>query len=376
MEGGGRIKRNQFLIVLVILLTGLGFVTLYSASYSFAARFKKDGLYFINRQSLVGLVGILLFILTANIKLERIQGIIKYLVMGTIVLCTLTFVPGLGMTANGASRWITLGPLTYQPSEMVKVVLPLYLAHIFAKKEDSLDNFPRSILPPVLITAIFFVLIYLQNNFSTAVFIAVNALLIFFFAGVKLSFFFAAVAMLVPLSVLLVLTEEHRFRRLLSFLRPNWEPQGAGYQVHASILSISYGGLWGSGLGRGTRKLASVPEIHSDFIFSSFAEETGFFGVLVFFIVFGAFAVQGYQAGLRAEKSFPRLLGLGLVTIIVSQTLLNIAVTAGVMPATGIPLPFFSAGGSSLATTLAASGFIVNIARREAIPWTFRGRGV
>ncbi|MDR2371226.1 MAG: FtsW/RodA/SpoVE family cell cycle protein, partial [Treponema sp.] len=244
--------------------------------------------------------------------------------------------------------------------------LPLYLAHIFDKKQDEMDSFTASVLPPVMITALFFVLIYLQNNFSTAVFIAVNALVIFFLAGVKLRYFFAAVVMLLPLSSLLILTKEHRLRRLISFIWPGWEPQGAGFQVRSSLLTISSGGLWGKGIGQGTRKIASVPEIHSDFIFSSFAEESGFLGVLFFFILFGLFAFLGYRTAERSETAFARLLVSGLVTLILSQALLNIAVVAGVLPATGMPLPFFSAGGSSLATTLLASGLIVNASRQNS----------
>ncbi|MDR1058694.1 MAG: putative lipid II flippase FtsW [Treponema sp.] len=355
------IKRDHILIASVFLLVGLGMVTLYSSSYAFARRFFNDSLYFISRQLVMGGAGLVLFFIAARINLEWMRSLIKVLVIGTMILCVLTFIPGIGVVKNGAARWIRLGPYTYQPSELVKLTLPVYLAHIFDKKEGDPDNFSRNILHPVLITAVFFLLIYLQNNFSTAVFIAFNALVIFFLAGVKLRFFFGAVMILLPLSSLLVLTREHRLRRLISFIWPEWEPQGAGYQVRSSILSIISGGFWGKGIGQGTRKIASVPEIHSDFIFSSFSEESGFIGVLLFVFLFGVFTLRGYRAGLGAAKTFPRLLGLGLVTVISSQALLNIAVVSGVLPATGIPLPFFSAGGSSLATTLLSAGLVVNI---------------
>ncbi|MDR2158518.1 MAG: putative lipid II flippase FtsW [Treponema sp.] len=349
----------------VLLLTGLGLVTLYSSSYAFGELFFSDGLYFISRQLVPGLAGLILFFVASRIKLETLRNCIIPVVAFTVFLCVLTFVPGIGVTRNGASRWVRFGSYTYQPSELVKLVLPLYLAHIFDKKKDALDSFTSGILPPVLITAIFFILIYLENNFSTAVFIAVNALIIFFLAGVPLRYFFAEVVMLLPLSSLLILTREHRLRRFISFIRPDWEPQGAGYQVRSSLLTIASGGFWGKGMGQGTRKIASVPEIHSDFIFSSFAEESGFLGVLLFFLLFAFFACRGYRAALRSKNLFQRLLAAGLVTMIVSQALLNIAVVSGSVPATGIPLPFFSAGGSSLATTLFAAGFIVNVSRRN-----------
>jgi cell division protein FtsW len=358
-------REDHVLSACVILLTGIGLVTLYSSSYAFAERFFSDGLYFFSRQAVLGAVGIALFFIASRFRLEYLRNVVLFMVMGAAVLCLLTFVPGIGVTKNGASRWIHIGSWTYQPSELVKVILPLYLAHIFDKKKDEPDSFSSGILPPVLITALFFVLIYLQNNFSTAVFIAVNALIVFFLAGVKLRYFFAALVMLLPLSSLLILTREHRLRRLISYIWPDWEPQGAGYQVRSSLLTISSGGFWGKGIGQGTRKIASVPEIHSDFIFSSFAEESGFAGVLLFFALFGVLAYLGYRGAIRSQRPFRRLFSAGLVTMILSQVLLNVAVVAGILPATGIPLPFFSAGGSSLATTLLMAGFIVNVSRGE-----------
>jgi cell division protein FtsW len=288
------------------------------------------------------------------------------LVIFAVILCALTFVPGIGDTRNGASRWIKL-PLgwTFQSSELVKLVLPLYLAHIFDKKQEGLDEFSHGVLPPVLITALFFVIIYLQNNFSTAVFIAVNALIIFFLAGVRLRYFFSAIIMLLPLSGLLILTKEHRLRRLISYVKPEWEPQGSGYQVGSSVRTIISGGLFGKGLGQGTRKIASIPEVHSDFIFSSFAEEAGFLGVTLIFILFGVFAFLGYRGAMRAPSAYRRLLACGLVTMILSQVMLNVAVVSGALPATGIPLPFFSAGGSSLISTLFMAGIVVNICRND-----------
>jgi cell division protein FtsW len=290
------------------------------------------------------------------------------MVIGALILCVLTFVPGIGITKNGASRWIGIGSFEYQPSEMVKLVLPIYLAHIFDKKQDGIDSFTSGVLPPIVISAAFFVIIYQQNNLSTAVFIAVNALLIFFLAGVKLRYFFFAIFMMLPLTSLMVLTKEHRLRRVISFFWPNWEPQGAGFQVRSSLLTIMSGGLLGKGIGQGTRKIASVPEVHSDFIFSALAEESGFVGVALIFILFAFFAWQGYRGSFRAATVYRRLLAYGLVTTIVSQALLNVAVVAGFLPATGIPLPFFSHGGSSLLTTLIMAGLVVNVARRNPAP--------
>jgi cell division protein FtsW len=264
---------------------------------------------------------------------------------------------------NGATRWIRLGSSTYQPSELIKLVLPFYLAHIFGKKQDSLDSFSSGMLPPAIVTAIFFALIYLQNNFSTAVLVLLNALVVFYLAGFRIRFFIGTAAVFLPLSAYFILTKDHRLRRFISFFRPEWDPLGAGYQVRSSLLTVSSGGFWGKGIGQGTRKVASVPEIHSDFIFSSLAEEAGFIGVFLVFVLFAVFAFAAYRSALRISDPFRRLLSFGLATSILTQILLNVAVVVGAVPATGVPLPFFSAGGSSLATTLVMAGVIVNNSR-------------
>jgi len=356
-------KTIHLFYICVIILLGTGFVTLYSASYSFAARFFTDGNYFLTRQLIFGGAGIVLFIFFSKINIERIRKYIVFFVGIAAFLCILTFIPGIGVERYGASRWIKIGSVSYQPSEMVKFVLPLYLAHLLDKKEGNLDNFYSGVLPPVLVTGIFFGLIYLQNNFSTSIFIVFNAMIIFFLAGTRLRYFLAALAMIVPVAALLIFTKEHRVRRLVSFLRPQWDPMGAGFQVNASRDAIISGGLLGKGIGEGTRKIANIPEIHSDFIFSSYAEETGFTGILLLFALFALFGILGYKAAWKCGSTFGKLLAAGLTTMIISQAILNIAVVSGALPATGIPLPFFSAGGSSLVTTLVCAGLIANVVK-------------
>jgi cell division protein FtsW len=351
----------------VILLLGTGLVTLYSASYSFALRFFRDGNYFISRQLVFAAAGVILFFIFSRINLEKMRKFIFPLVCISALLCAMTLVPGIGVERYGASRWIEAGSISYQPSEMVKFVLPLYLAHLLDKKAGNIGNFYSGVLPPVLVTGIFFTLIYVQNNFSTAVFIVLNAMVIFYLAGMRYRYFIAALAMIIPVSALLVFTKEHRVRRLVSFLRPQWDPLGAGFQVNASREAIVSGGFWGKGVGEGTRKIAGIPEIHSDFIFSAYVEETGFVGLVLFFVLLTAFAILGYRAAWKSRTLFGRLLAAALTTMIVSQALVNTAVVSGALPATGIPLPFFSAGGSSLATTLICAGLIANVARKGGV---------
>ena len=365
-QPGRKAKADLLLITSILLLTGIGLVTLYSASYAYAELFFKNKYFFISRQVVLAAFSFILFFVVSRTRMGFIREWIFILIIAAIILCLLTFVPGIGISKNGATRWITLGTSTYQPSELVKLALPVYLAHIFDKKQDRLDSFAAGVLPPTLITVIFFVLILKQNNFSTAFFVLINALVIFFLAGIKLRFFFAAALIFLPLSVFFVLTEEHRLRRFVSFLNPDYDPQGARYQINASLETISSGGFWGKGIGEGTRNASSVPEVPSDFVFASFAEEGGFFSVFLAFVLFTVFAFAVFRCALKNKTLFGKLLGFGLGTMILSQILLNVGVVAGALPATGIPLPFFSAGGSSLVTTLVMCGLLVNNSREAS----------
>jgi len=351
----------------IILLLGTGLVTLYSASYAFSQRFLNDGNSLIIRQLIFSGIGIVLFVIFTRINLGILRKYIIILLGLAAALCVLTLLPDIGRERHGATRWIEINSISYQPSEMIKFVLPLYLAHLLDKKGDKINDFFTGILPPVLVIGLFFILIYIQNNFSTAVFIVINALIMFFIAGIRYRYFISAFIIIMPVSMLLIFTREHRWMRIISFLRPEWEPMGAGFQVKASREAIISGGLLGKGIGEGTRKIASVPEIHSDFIFSSYVEETGLLGIVLFFILFTVFAILGFSTAMRSETVFGRLLAAGLTTMVVSQALLNVAVVSGALPATGIPLPFFSAGGSSLTTTLICTGLIANVARKGGV---------
>ena len=373
----GRLQRpDHIFIATVFLLTGWGLVTLYSSSYAPAERFFGDGNYFFFRQAMLGAAGILLFLLFSQVNLELFRRLIPFMIFGTAFLCCLTFIPGIGVEKNGATRWIGFGTnpanpmeprFTIQPSEFIKISLPFYLAHILTKKGDQINSFFKGILPPALVIGLFFVIVYLQNNFSTAVFIVINGLAVFFLAGVQIRWFFGAMVVFAPLATLMILTETHRLARVLSFFRPaEADPRGAGYQIYTSLRAIGSGGFWGKGLGLGTWKIAGIPEVHSDFIFSSFAEEAGLLGVILFMALFAVFAARGYRGALRNEDTFSRLLGFGLVTMILTQALFNLAVAAGALPITGLPLPFFSAGGTYLAMVLIMAGFIANVARSPA----------
>lgn len=350
-------------IILVVVLAGIGFTTLYSGSLGYGERIFNDQFYFVKRQAINLVAGIIAMVFLSAVNLEVFRKHLPKIVAFTIVLSFLTFIPGIGITKNGASRWIGIGPATFQPSELVKLVLVFFLANLFAKKHDRLDEPEVSVYPAAVMTSALVATVYLQRNFSTAILLIVIALSLFFVAGVRVSWFVKFCLLSLPLVALMVLSEEYRVKRILAYIYPDRYPLSFGYQVNAAIQAITDGGFWGLGLGNGIRKVSSIPEVQSDFIFAVWAEEMGFIGVLGYFAVLFAFAWRGFLISFSVQDRFKSLLAFGCTMIILVQSLMNAGVVVRAFPATGIPLPFFSSGGSSLLITLCLCALIINVSR-------------
>ncbi len=352
------------LLISLLLLVGVGVSILFSSSFYRASYLFSDPLYFLRRQLLWIALGSGAAVFLAHVSLAFVRRVIPAALLATTVLMAMTFVPGIGSKFLGARRWIILFGYSFQPSELAKMITLIYLAYILSRKHDRLDDAVNALLPPVIVVALFATLIYLQNDFSTAFFLVFVALAMLFVAGVPLRYFFALGVMTAPLSIILLLTREHRVNRLLAFLDPTRDPAGTGYQVLASRTALSQGGLWGAGIGRGVQKFGSLPEAHSDFVFAILAEELGFIGVVLVVLLFLFFAYRGLRIAYLAKDRFVGLLAFGITASIVLQALLNMAVVSGLVPATGIPLPFFASGGSSMFVSLAMCGLLVNLSRR------------
>jgi cell division protein FtsW len=345
------------------LMAGVGAAFLFSASYYYGELQFGDSYHFIRKHALYLLIGGAGFFAAGRIPLDRLKLMIPPILLASFLLLLFPFIPGIGGTIMGASRWILLFGFSFQPSELAKLTLILYLAHIFSKKSDRLDDLPNTVLPPLIITAVFVVTIYGQNDFSSAFFLLFVSVTMFFVSGIKLAYFLFLSTAILPLGAILIFTREHRVQRIIAFLQPELDPAGTGYQVIAARDALDKGGLLGVGLGQGTEKIGGLPEAHSDFVFAVLGEETGLLGVAAIIAIFVIFSVRGYTIALKADTPFKFLLAFGCVTAILFQALFNIAVVAGLVPATGIPLPFFSSGGSSLIVTLLMCGLILNISR-------------
>lgn len=366
-------ERNRYgeradvpLILMVLFFCGLGLTTLYSGSVGYAERVFGDPLYFVVRQAINLAVSLVFMAICASISLDWLRNQLPLLVGATIIMLLLPFLPVVGITKNGASRWFGIGSYTFQPSELAKFTLVMFLANLFAKKHDRLDDPRVSVYPAAFMTAIFLMLVYLENDFSTTFFLLIIAFSMFFLGGVGLRWFGMFLLLTLPLAALMVLTREYRMERIMAFLHPERDPLGAGYQVKASLDALVGGGFWGLGLGNGIRKVASIPEVQSDFIFAAWAEEMGFMGVLLYFSALVALFVRSVMVSLASADRFRTLAGLGAALVIFIQSVLNCGVVVRAFPATGIPLPFFSSGGSSLLVTLGLCGLIINVSRKPS----------
>jgi cell division protein FtsW len=352
------------LVCLIILLAGMGLGILFSASYYRASAVFNNPYYFIYRQCLWAALGILCAYVLSRISLPFLDKITPCVVGVSFLLMLLCFIPGIAPQIMGARRWIVLFGYSVQPSEFAKFALVLYLARMLRKKEEKLGDFVNSFLPLVAVVVGFSSLTFLQNDFSTAVFLLLLGISLFFIANINILYVGSLGLFAAACGMGLLMTKSHRLQRVMTFLNPGQDPAGADYQVLAAKAALLKGGLWGTGIGQGTRKLGGLPEAHSDFIFAVVAEEIGFLGVAAILALFILFAYKGYMIARNCGGNrYGFFLAFGITTCIFAQALMNMAVVAGLIPATGITLPFFSSGGSSLFVTFLLCGLLVNLSR-------------
>jgi cell division protein FtsW len=358
---GAGMRGDRGMLAAVLLLAGVGIAALWSASSEYALSLGRSSGYFALRQAAFFVPSALVFWICARVDLDKLRSKASLLTLLSLLALLLPFVPGLGENRNGATRWIDLRFTTFQPSEIWKPASVFYLAHILDKKRERIDESAGVLIPPFLLVGLGCLLVYAQNDFSTAVIVGVCAIAVFWVAGSPPSFFLGLGAAAMPLVALSVLTSDFRLKRILAFMFPAYEPHGQGYQVLGSIKAIRSGGFFGKGLGLGSLKRGSIPEVQSDFIFAAWTEETGFFGAITVLGIFAFIVWRAFKAAFAEGNAYRSYLGMGMAFLLGLETLVNAAVVAGVVPATGIVLPFFSAGGSSLISTAISCGIIYNL---------------
>ena len=356
-------KSDSGLVILTMVMWGLGIITLYFCSAGYGQRGWQDPFHFVTRQFISSLFGFGLMFFLAIIDMEKLRKILPVIVFGSLFLCLLTFIPGIGISANGAKRWIRLPYFSsFQPSETAKFAMVLYLANLFDKQE-KLPAEERSVLPAFLGLFVFTLVIFLQQDFSTGLFIFIIGLMLFFVTGARLSWFVPVAGLGIPAAGLMILLKPYRVNRLVGFLAQDDNLQTFNYQLNNAKKAISDGGLLGQGIGTGLTKINSIPEVQTDYVFAGWAEAHGLLGVIVYLLILGFFTYKIYKICMTCGNRFAAIASFGFGASIVTQSLLNIGVVAGALPSTGIPLPFFSSGGSSIIITLAMCGFLINASR-------------
>jgi cell division protein FtsW len=364
MERIEKQRGDMFLVMLFVVILGVGLALLFSSSWSFSNRVYGDPLFLMKRQLLwAGLGGVAAFVCSLT-PLSAFRRWMPAILLGTFVVVLLPFLPQIGTSVLGSRRWIALFGLSFQPSELVKLTLVLYVASYFARREEGEKITMNTLIPPFLVTCVFAGIVLLQNDYSTAIFTLVIGLSMMYIARVRLLHFFLVTLYTVPLGFVLLFTREHRVQRLLAFFDLSSHSSGTGYQIVTAKAALVSGGLFGKGLGRSAAKLGPLTMSYSDFIYTIVGEETGLLGSLFVLALFGLLAWRGYRIALHAPDRFSYFVAFGVTSALCLQALLNMAVAVGLVPTTGVTLPFFSAGGSSLFTTLVMCGLLMNLSRR------------
>ncbi|MFZ3063977.1 MAG: putative lipid II flippase FtsW [Nitrospirota bacterium] len=355
---------NYTLFIIVTILTAIGILMIYSSSAIPALKKMNDLFFFLKRQVIWAVIGIVMMIIVSRIDYKNWDRL--FLPMFGLTILLLIFVLVMGKEVNGARRWLRFGILSFQPAELAKLTIIIYMARIIAKKGERIKDFMNGFLPVMSVIGLFVMLIMIEPDAGTAVTIGIIALSLLFAGGARLKHIMFLVVMLTPLMYTLVFNVGYRMQRLKTYWDPWKDPYNSGYQIIQSYLALGSGGLFGVGLGEGKQKLFFLPEAHTDFIFSILGEELGFAGGAAVIALFAALIWLGFIISLRAEDAFGKYAALGITIMIGMQAVINICVVTGLLPTKGIPLPFVSFGGSSLLVNMMSIGVLMNIAAQES----------
>jgi cell division protein FtsW len=350
------------LIVSVLLLCGFGLLMVYSASMVVAvAKFGEESDYFFINQLVSLGIGLLAFFAAMIFPYKAYQKFTKLIVLGSMFM--LVFVLLYGQVFNNAQSWINIAGFQFQPAEVVKLGLIVYLASVFSKKQHYISNFSRGVMPPLIVIVVLFMLIAIQPDLGTAMIVAAVAGIMIVCSGMRfkhLSALFVLAGSSVTLLFLRFLSGEQA-SRFTSAYAPFSDPTGDGWQLINSYYAIASGGLIGRGLGESIQKYGFLPEAYTDFIMAVIAEELGLFGVLFVIGLLGYIVVRGFMTGIHSKDTFGSLLAIGISGLVGVQAIINLGAVSGLLPVTGIPLPFISYGGSSLVVLMFSMGILVNI---------------
>ncbi len=356
---------DRLLLFAIFMLLIVSVVMVYSSSSVVALTTYDDPAFFMKRQIIWALIGLALMAVTMRLDHRHLskQRVVIALVVISFLLLAATLAPGVGRMINGSRRWLRLSVLSFQPSELAKFALVVYMSYYIAKKGERVRDFKNGLVPAYVVTSFFLAIAALQPDFGSALTLAGVTGIMLFAGGANVIHIGGTVLAALPVIYVSVVHKAYRWRRITTFLNP-WDDQnGAGYQIIQSFLAFGSGGVFGRGLGEGRQKLLFLPEQHSDFIYAVIGEELGLIGALAVILLFLVILWRGVKIALAAGDSFSRHLALGITLLVCLQGVINMAVVTGLLPTKGIALPLVSYGGSSLVITMGALGVLLNVSK-------------
>lgn len=357
------LEPDYFLIAAVFLITLFGLMVLASASSDLGQKKFGDSYYYLKHQILYGLsLGLFGFFLAFKIDYRRLERLAIWFLVASVILLVLVFTP-LGFKAGGADRWARVGPLTVQPAEIVKAAFLIYLAAWLSRKAERSRSFQQGFIPFLIVCGIVAGLLLAQPSTTAVVLIAFSSVAVYFLSGARLSYLLSAVFLGILFLALVVYFTPYRLKRVQAFLNPQADEKGTGFHINQALIAIGSGGLWGAGYGQSLTKYSYLPEPIGDSVFAVIAEEFGFAGAagLIFFYFFILYRI--FRISWQSSDGFARLFSAGFGSIIGVQVFINVAAISGILPLTGVPLPFISYGGTALAVFLTMTGITMNISK-------------
>lgn len=358
-------KFDLLLFITIITISLFGIIMIYSASYIWAEYKFNDPFKFVKHQGLFFIIGIIMMLITSKIPYKVYFEKANTLLLISIILLILVIIPGIGTVRNGSRSWFGIGSFGIQPSEFAKLTLIIFTSKYLTKNEKNLKYIKKGVLPILGIVILVFGLIMLQPDFGTGMIILVSIIGLLFVSGVDFKFFIRLGLIGVVGIVLLIAIAPYRLERILSFLNPWSDHLGSGFQIIQSLYAIGPGGLFGQGFMNSRQKHFYLPEPQTDFIFSIISEEFGFLGILIVATLFTIIIFKGFKIAQNSGDKFAKFLAFGITFGLAFQAILNLMVVVGLIPVTGVTLPFLSYGGSSLLITLISMGVLLNISRYQ-----------
>lgn len=358
-------KKSLLIFLSAFLLSAFGLLMIYSSSHIWSEYKFNDSYYYVRHQLIFFFIGLILIYFIRKIDYKLYYKYSNIILLGSFILLVLVLIPGLGQVRNGSRSWFGIGSLGIQPSELAKISLIIFTAKYLSKSEKTIKFFKKGTLPILLIIFLFFGLIMLEPDFGTGMVIVMSLMFMLFISNIKLSFFGIIGTLGLGGIVALIIVAPYRLARILSFLNPWSDPLGSGFQIIQSLYAIGPSGLFGKGLGNSVQKHFYLPEPQTDFIFAIISEEFGFLGIMILSILFLTLFYNTIKISLNQKDLFAKYLSFGLIIEIIFQTILNISVVIGLVPVTGVTLPFISYGGSSLLISMISIGIILNISREK-----------